>query len=120
MIKDIFKRVNTLTKACLKVAVILPSDKPLLVVAREKLIAHSSDMNILSRGLLTPTLPELFRKNLGEAQGHANACSYWLEVIAEETSIDNRIITPIIEECNSLGALFGEAMKKVKLERFLG
>ena len=56
----IYNKTNTLAKACLKVAMVLPHDHQMSAFARVELVRHASDLGVKTRGLMVGQLGEVF------------------------------------------------------------
>lgn len=120
MIDDIYNRCKILSRTCMKIAIVLPHDKPMTHIVRTPLTERASALTILSKGLMMPSLPDFFKTNLLQAREAANGCNYWLELIKENELISSEIINPIIEESELLAKAFSVALKSVKTEGYLG
>ena len=118
MIDDIYKRSKILSRACLKIASVLPADKAFAAMARPHLIDAASKMTIKARGLMAGQVQDLFLRNAMDAKEAADACHFWLELVREEGLIDGNILDPILEETEELAKLFSFAMKKAKPNTF--
>lgn len=114
MIEDIYKRTKTLSKACVKIALVLPQDKLLCNLIRGQLIDRATDMAIKSKGLMITQNPDFFLKKLSDAKEATDGCQYWLEMIREENYLDSEIINPIFAESESISHLFALAIRKIK------
>lgn len=120
MIEDIYKRSKILSKTCIKIALVLPHDKPMTHVIRNPLIEKAATLTIQSKGLMMPNLPDFFKNNILLAREAANGCNFWLELVKEEGLISSDIIDPIIEESALLARTFSVALKSVKTDGYLG
>lgn len=118
MIDDLYKRSKTLSKACIKMALVLPIDKALAVAIRGHLIERASELSIKCKGLMNSQGQELFLKKVSEALEAADACNYWLEMIKDEGFFEAHIIDPIFSESQDLSKLLSLALKKVKPSGF--
>ena len=118
MINDLYKRSKTLSKACIKMALVLPTDKALALVIRGHLVDRASQLSIKCKGLMNTQGQELFIKNVSEALEAADACNYWLEMIKDEDFFESHIIDPIFSESQDLSKLLSLALKKVKPSGF--
>lgn len=118
MIDDIYKRAKVLSKACIKISLVLPGDNGMSIVIRSNLIQAASQMTIKCKGLMSTQVQDYFLKNVMDAKEQADACSYWLEMVNEEQFIDSTIIEPILAESIELSKLFTLAMRKVKPNAF--
>mgnify|MGYP001597463912 FL=1 len=116
MIQDIYQRAKLLSKTCLKIALVLPTDKVLPNLIRGHLIDRATAMAIKSKGLMASQNPDLFMNKLGDAKESSDGCQYWLELIQEEGYLDSSIIDPILEESQGISRLFALALTKVKPE----
>ncbi|MBO6517264.1 MAG: hypothetical protein JJ975_12000 [Bacteroidia bacterium] len=113
--RELYKRTNTLARACLKVAMVLPHDVPMATFARVELVRHASDLGVRTRGLMVGQLGEVFVERLSKAADSCNGCGFWLQTILEDGILDKKeIIQPLMTECDSLGHLFLEALKRAK------
>ncbi len=118
MIDDLYNRSRTLSKACIKMALVLPNDKALAIVIRGNLIESSSKLSIKCKGLMNTQGQELFIKNVSEAREAADACNYWLEMVHEEGYFEEHIIDPIFQESKDISKLLALALAKVKPSGF--
>lgn len=114
MIDDIHKRAKVLSKACLKIALVLPNDKPMSLLIRPNLIESATKMTIKCKGLMSTQVPDIFIRNLSEAKEHTDGCNYWLELVKDEQLLDEKILEPIYQESEDIAKLLSLAMKKVK------
>ncbi|MDB9882247.1 hypothetical protein OAD66_03840 [Bacteroidia bacterium] len=114
MIDDIYKRAKVLSKTCLKIALVLPTEIAMCNIVRGHLIERAADMAIKSKGLMATQNPDFFLKKLGDAKEATDGCQYWLELIKEENYLDSGIINPILEESVAISHLFAMAIQKVK------
>lgn len=114
MIDDIHVRAKVLSKACIKVALVLPNDKPMSLVIRPNLIESATKMTIKCKGLMSTQVPDIFLKNLVDAKEFTDGCNYWLEIVKEEGLLDEKIIDPIYQESDDISKLLSLAMRKVK------
>ena len=114
MIDDIYKRAKLLSKTCLKIALVLPTEVAMCNLMRAHLIERATDMAIKSKGLMVTQNPDFFMKKLGDAKEACDGCQYWLELIAEENYLDSGIINPILEESAAISHLFAQAIRKIK------
>lgn len=114
MIDDIYKRSKLLSKTCLKIALVLPTEASLAHLVRAHLIDRASDMAIKAKGLMATQNPDFFLKKLGDAKEASDGCQYWLELIRDENYLDLEIINPILEESVAISHLFALAIQKVK------
>ncbi len=113
--KEIFNKTNTLSKACLKVAMVLPHDSQMATFARVELVRHASDLGIKTRGLLVGQLGEVFIDRLSKAVDHCNGCGFWLQLILEDGILNKpEILNPLIKECDTLSGMFLVALKSAK------
>ena len=103
-----------MSKACLKIALVLPHDQALAIVIRSKLIDAASELSIRSKGLMSTQVQDLFAKSLTHAKYSADGCAYWLEMVKEEAYLDATIIDPIYKESQDICNLLSLALKKVK------
>jgi hypothetical protein len=118
MIDDIYKRAKVLSKACLKIAVVLPQDQIMAVMMRAHLIDCASKMTIKARGLMAGQVQDMFLRNVMDAKEAADGCHFWLELIKDENLLDSQIIDPILAESQEMGKMFAFAMKKAKPNTF--
>lgn len=116
MIDDIYKRTKVLSRTCLKIALVLPTDQAMCNLIRPQLVSRATDMAIKAKGLMASQNPEYFLKKLSEAKEAADGCQYWLEFILEENYLESSIINPIVSESVVICQLFAMAIKKVKPE----
>jgi hypothetical protein len=114
MIADIYQRAKLLSKTCLKIALVLPTEVVLCNLVRGHLIDRATDMAIKSKGLTATQNPEYFLKKLSEAKEASDGCQYWLDLIKEENYLDSAIINPILEESEAISHLFAMAIRKIK------
>ena len=113
--KEIFIRTETLSKACMKVAMVLPHEHQMTPFAKVELIRYASDLGIRSKGLASGQLGVVFVEGLGKAIDSSNGCGFWLQVILENGLLDKReIIEPLIRETNLLSAMFMAALKTAR------
>lgn len=115
MIDDIYNRTKILSKACIKIALVLPTDKPMALLIRSHLADTAAKMTIKSKGLMSLQIQDLFVRNMAEAKEAADACNYWLEMVKDEALISEDIINPIFAESNEICKLLGLALRKMKL-----
>lgn len=114
MIDDIYKRTKILSKACIKIALVLPQDKAISLLIRGQLVEAASSMTIKSKGLMSIQIQDIFIKNLSAAKESSDATNYWLEMVKEENLMDASIIDPILAESTEIAKLLTLAMRKVK------
>ena len=114
MIEDLYKRAKTLSKACMKIALVLPQDKAMAIIIRSHLIDSSSSMAIKAKGVMSTQVQSLFLQNMNEAKQSADACQYWLEMVNDEGFLEGQIIEPILKENMEISHLLAMAIKKIK------
>lgn len=113
--KEIYEKTKTLSKACLKVSMVLPHDNQMATFARVELVRYASDLGIKTRGLMVGQLSEVFVERLSKATDSCNGCAYWLQIIQEEGILNKpEIIQPLIAECDGLSAMFLAALKAAR------
>lgn len=113
--KELYIKTKTLSKACLKVALVIPHDSQLATFARVELVRHASELGIKTRGLLVGQLGEVFVERLSKAADSCNGCGYWLQVVLEDKVLDKpEILEPLIQECDALSKMFLTALKSAK------
>jgi hypothetical protein len=113
--RAIYNKTNTLSKACLKVAMVLPQDNQMAAFARIELVRNASDLGIKTRGLMVGQLGEVFVDRLSKAVDSCNGCGYWLQLILDDGILNKpEILTPLIRECDELSLMFLGALKKAK------
>ncbi|GEM_PF-446686 len=111
----IYNKTNTLAKACLKVAMVLPHDHQMSAFARVELVRHASDLGVKTRGLMVGQLGEVFVERLSKAVDSCNGCGFWLQLINDDGILNKpEIISPLIKECDTLSAMFLAALKTAK------
>ncbi len=110
---EIYKRTNTLSRACLKVSSVLPHDQTMATFARVELVRHASDLGIRSRGLMVGLPPDLYIERLSKTAESCNGCAFWLQIILEEGLLNKPdILDPLIKESDSLSQMFLHALKR--------
>ncbi|MFY0644580.1 MAG: four helix bundle protein [Bacteroidia bacterium] len=114
MIDDLYKRAKTLSKACMKIALVLPADQAIAIIIRSHLIDTSSKMAIGAKGVMSTQVQTLFLQNMNEAKQSADACQYWLEMVKDEGYLEDQIIDPILKESMDINHLLALAIKKIK------
>lgn len=107
-------RTKTLAKACIKVCILVQPQAALNLLVKDKLLAAATELASKVRGLGMPQNSEYFAQRLNTAADAVNTCAFWLEIIRDEQMMDSSLIVPLIEECDTLLALFLLASKKVK------
>jgi hypothetical protein len=110
---DLYKRSKVLSMACLKIALVLPTEIALCNLIRGNLVESASKMAIKAKGLMSTQAQSLFLQNLGSAKENADGCAFWLELIQQEKYLDSHIIDPILEESNAISTLFALAIRKI-------
>ena len=65
MIDDIYKRAKLLSKTCLKIALVLPTEVAMCNLMRGHLIERATDMAIKSKGLMVTQNPDFFYEEIG-------------------------------------------------------
>ncbi|MCO4818390.1 MAG: hypothetical protein KC517_02110 [Bacteroidetes bacterium] len=111
----IYNKTNTLAKACLKVAMVLPHDQQMAAFARVELVRHASDLGVKTRGLMVGQLGEVFVERLSRAVDSCNGCGFWLQLIIDDGILNKpEIISPLVKECDTLSAMFLAALKTAK------
>lgn len=111
---ELKERTKLLGHTCTKLALLLPSNNLIAIHLRNELLAVAIDLPSKSRGLLVGQSTANFVKKLSECSELADRCGYILEFIEEEKMMESHLITPLMEECNELIALFYSAFKSVK------
>jgi hypothetical protein len=113
--QTIYKKTNTLAKACLKVAMVLPQEQQMSAFAKVELVRHASDLGVRTRGLLVGQLSEVFVERLSKAVDSCNGCGFWLQLIMEDGLLNKpEILTPLVRECDELSNMFLLALKAAK------
>jgi len=111
----IYNKTNTLAKACLKVAMVLPHDQQMAAFASVELVRHASDLGVKTRGLMVGQLGEVFVERLSRAVDSCNGCGFWLQLIIDDGILNKpEIISPLVKECDTLSAMFLAALKTAK------
>lgn len=118
--EEIYKRTSTLSKACIKVALLMKVNTVVDGHCKAELVRNASEMAIKSRALMVSQIGRFFVDRLNAAAEFSIACGYWLEHIEEQELMDSAIIKPLHEECDQLYRLFllsaKSASDKLKLE----
>ncbi len=104
--EEIYKRTDTLSKACIKVALLMKINTAVDGHCKAELVRNASEMAIKSRSLMVSQIGRFFVERLNVAAEHATACGYWLEHIEDQGLMDVAIIRPLIKECDQLYRLF--------------
>ncbi len=111
---ELRERTKILGQTCTKLALLLPSDNIIAVHLRSELLSVAIDLPSKTRGLLIGQSTANFVKKLSECSEQADRCGYILEFISDEKMMEDKLINPLIEECNDLIQLFYSAFKTVK------
>lgn len=114
MIGDIYGRAKTLSRTCIKIALVLPAEIALSNLIRGLLIEQATTLAIKSKGLMASQNPEYFLKKLSEAKESSDGVMYWLELVKDEDYLDSTIINPILAESAEISHLFAMAIQKIK------
>lgn len=113
MIPDEIKnRTDTLSQACLKVALLMKVNTEVDGHAKAELVRNASDMAIKSRSLMVAQAGRYFADRLNAAAENAMGCSYWLEHIGTQGLLDGNIVKPLISECEQMYKIFLLSAKK--------
>ena len=113
--QEIFQKTDTLAKACLKVAMVLPQENQMSTFAKVELVRHASELGIKTRGLRVGQLSEVFIERLSKAADSCNGCGFWLQYVLDMEILNKpEILNPLIAECDQLAQTFLAALKSAK------
>lgn len=112
--QELKERTKILGQTCTKLALVLPQNNIISDFLRKELLQVSFDLPCKARNLLVGQTSLNFVNKLSECSELADKCSYILEFIIDEKLMDEKLVTPLIEECNDLISLFYKAFKSVK------
>ncbi len=111
----IYNKTNTLAKACIKVAMVLPHEHQMAAFAKVELVRHAADLGVRTRGLMVGQLGEVFVDRLSKAVDSCNGCGFWLQLIHDDGILNKPdILVPLVKECDELSAMFLVALKTAK------
>ncbi len=111
---ELKERTKLLGHTCTKLALLLPSTNLIAIHLRNELLSVSIDLPAKARGLLVGQSTANFVKKLSECSELADRCGYILEFIDDEKMMESNLVSPLIEECNELIAIFYSAFKSVQ------
>ncbi|CAI8325177.1 MAG: hypothetical protein CNE98_03585 [Bacteroidetes bacterium MED-G17] len=111
---ELKNRVQKLSYAGLKIALVLPQKQALSNLIRLEIIKMASQMAIQAMGLYQGQLSHTFLDNLNEAKNQANGFLYWLQLVQSEKMLDSKIIDPLIAETEQIIQMYIKAFKTLK------
>jgi len=111
---ELKNRVQKLSHAGLKIALVLPQNKALSALIRGEIIKSASQMAIQAIGLYQGQLSHTFVNNLNQAKNQANGFLYWLDLVKSEKLLDENIINPLLTETEQIINMYIQAFKSLK------
>ncbi|NUM32504.1 MAG: hypothetical protein HUU47_09315 [Bacteroidetes bacterium] len=112
--QELKERTKVLGQTCTKLALVLPQNNIISDYIRKELLQVSIDLPCKARTLLIGQTSSNFVNKLSECSELADKCAYILEFVIDEKLMDDKLVTPLIEECNELILMFYKAFKSVK------
>lgn len=112
--QELKERTKIFGQTCTKLALVLPQKNAMSEHLRKELLKVSFDLPSKARNLLIGQSTLSFVNKLSECSELANRCTYILEFIIDENLMETSLVTPLIDESNSLINLFYNAFKTVK------
>jgi hypothetical protein len=112
--QEIKLRTDTLSKNCLKVAMLLPKGEVISDLAKQELVLHAANLSIMARGLASAQAGRFFGQRVNGAVDHVYGCAYWLQLAIDEKWMDSSILMPLLNEADQLAIIFNLTAKNVE------